>query len=99
MALQLSLVHPDTGFTFPSAYFRIELVEITRASVRVSVRAYAASWLKDRSWVHAREHMVSGVDFSTYFGDAVYTGGTTNPIKQAYLALKAMADYSGGIDV
>lgn len=99
MALEKAITHKDNGVAFLMAYHRVEIVTLTKGSAQIAVRVYGSAAVKDRSWVEARDKLVTGADFTTYFGDLVYVGGTTNPIRQAYLWLKTLPEYAGALDV
>ncbi len=63
MALQKSFTDPDTGASFPSAYHRVDCLEVDTlhgvAQVRVSVYADAASRAAGKSPVSAGDYAIA----------------------------------------
>lgn len=103
MALSGPFQIATTGLTLTAAYLRVQRVELIVApgskAANVALAVYASQEARQsgKEPVTTAYWQCSGEQYDQYF--ALATLDTSNPVRQAYLWLKTLDQYSGYQDV
>jgi len=99
MALQKS-VEQNNGIIV--TYHRVIQIYINQVSknVSITVGSYLSKEIRDvnKSPVINKNYILESSDFDTYFTDSVLLTADKSSVKQAYLYLKTLNEFSNAID-
>jgi len=91
MALQMSFTSEEMGATFPSAYWKVDILRVRKEEILIVVGVYSDAT--------ARQNGKRPVENRAYTKSYDEITGANNSIQEAYNYLKTLSEFSTAIDI